>query len=163
MSINSDVNDLIRRLRMVSETSKRQTSRILGKNAKPIADALFAAAPHGKKVHKRYKKAGLNKSIRTPRGKGQVVAIYKPGNLATSFKLFRFKRAKYNIQVGAKFEKNGIGEFGPFGKQDAYYAHIVEKRDPFIIPTWLRMKNTVETGIIKSLQRVIKRAAKKNG
>lgn len=160
MALNNEVNELIRRLRMVSETSKRQTSRILGKNAKPIADALFAAAPHGKKIHKRYKKAGINKSIRTPKGKGQVVAIYKPGNLATSFKLFRFKGAKYSIQVGAKFQKNPTGTFGPGGKQDAYYTHIVEQRDPFIIPTWLRMKQGVEAGIISDLKKVIERANK---
>lgn len=160
MALNNEVNELIKRLRMVSQTSKRQTSRILGKNAKPIADALFAAAPHGKKVHKRYKKAGLNKSIRTPRGKGQVVAIYKPGNLATSFKLFRFKGAKYSIQVGAKFQKNPTGTFGPGGKQDAYYTHIIEKRDPFIIPTWLRMQKSVESGIITDLKKVIERTNK---
>jgi hypothetical protein len=158
MALNNEVNELIKRLRMVSQTSKRQTSRILGKNAKPIADALFAAAPHGKKIHKRYKKAGLNRGIRAPRGKGQVVAIYKPGNLATSFKLFRFKGAKYSIQVGAKFQKNPTGTFGPGGKQDAYYTHIVEQRDPFIIPTWLRMKQGVEAGIIADLKKVIERA-----
>jgi hypothetical protein len=161
MALNNEINELVKRLRLVSETSKRQTSRILGKNAKPITDALFVAAPHGKKTHKRYRKAGLNKSIRTPRGKGQVVAIYKPGNLATSFKLFRFKGAKYSIQVGAKFQKNPSGTFGPGGRQDAYYTHIVEQRSPFIMPTWLRMKQGVENGVIRDLKRVIERAGKK--
>lgn len=162
MALVEEIDQLIRDLRLVSQTSKRQTSRILGKNAKPIADALFLAAPHGTKIHKRYRKAGLSKKIRAPRGKGSVVAIYRPGNTATSFKLFRFKGAKYSIQVGAKFQKNNAtGAFGPgTGKNDAYYTHILEQRNPFIIPTWARMKAGVESGIISDLKKLIEKANK---
>ena len=164
MALTNEIEQLIRDLRLVSQTSKKQTGRILTKNAKPIVDALFLAAPHGHKIHKRYRSAGLNKRIRAPKGKGSVVAIYRPGNLAMSFRLFRFNRAKYSIQVGAKFQgKNATGAFGPgTGQYDAYYTHILEKKDPFIIPTWNRMKAGVEAGIIKSLKRVIKSANKKN-
>lgn len=158
MSLEKEVEALVRELRQISQTSKRQTSRILGKNARTITDALFAAAPHGNKVHKRYRSAGLSKRIKAGAGRGSVVAIYRPGNLATSFKLFRFRGAKYSIQVGAKFQKNAVGTFGPgTGKNDAYYTHIVEQRDPFIIPTWLRVKNAVTNGIITDLKKIIER------
>ena len=158
-----EINALMRELRGVSDKCKTQTSRILGKNARPIIDALFAAAPHGTKIHKRYKSAGLSGRIRAPRGKGSVVAIYRPGNLATSFKAFRFKGAKFSLQVGAKFQKgSSSGAFGPgTGRNDAYYTHIVEQRDPFIEPTWNRMQPIVERGIIADLKRVILRAQKK--
>lgn len=162
MSLDKEVENLIKELRSITDKAKGQTSRILGKQTKPVVDSLFAAAPHGKKIHKRYKKAGLNKNIRAGAGKGSVVAIYKPGNLATSFKAFRFKGAKYSIQVGAKFQKGEAnGTFGPgTGRNDAYYTHIVEQRDPFIIPTWLRMREGVKRGIIGDLQKVIKRTNK---
>lgn len=158
-----EIQNLMRELRGVSEKCKTQTSRILGKNARPIIDALFAAAPHGKKIHKRYRKSGLSGRIRAPRGKGSIVAIYRPGNLATSFKAFRFKGAKFSLQVGAKFQKgDATGAFGPgTGRNDAYYTHIVEQRDPFIEPTWNRMQPIVERGIISDLKRVIQRAQKK--
>jgi len=160
MSLQEDIQRAIKDLRDVSVKAKRQTSYILGKRSKSITDALFASAPHGTKVHKRYAKAGLSKGVRAPNGRGTVVAIYRPGNLATSFKTFRFRGAKYTVQVGAKFEKRGgRGTYGPgTGQNDAYYTHIVEQREPFIIPTWLRMKNTVETNIVGDLKRLIERA-----
>jgi hypothetical protein len=154
-----ETDKLIRELRAISQKAKGQTSRILGKAARPIVDALFLAAPHGRRIHKRYKSAGLNKRIRAGKGKGSVVAIYRPGNLATSFQIFRFGGAKFTLSVGAKLQKgNATGAFGPgTGRTDAYYAHMVEKKQAFVLPTWRRMESQTRERIITDLKKIITR------
>lgn len=166
--LRAEVETLIKELQLISKSAKSQTSRILHKNAKPIIDALFLAAPHGKKIHKRYKSAGLSRRIRAGRGKGTVVAIYRPGNLATSFRVFRFKNARFNIVVGAKIQKGQpTGAFGPgTGRSDAYYAGMIEgggrynHARPFVKPTWARLREPTRQAVIADLQKLIKRIKK---
>lgn len=165
--LKNEVETLIKELQGISDKAKRQTSRILGKAAKPVTLALFSAAPVGRAPHYRYRKVGLSKRIRASRGKGQRVATYYPGNLANSFNVFRFRNAKYRVTVGAKLAKGSAeGTFGKGGRTDAYYAAMVEKGTahssarPFVGPTWNRMKPIVRMWIIQDLQKLIKRIKK---
>jgi len=163
--LQQEVGELIKELRQISDKAKGQTSRILTRASKPVINALFVAAPHGTKIHKRYKSAGLSRRIRAGRGKGSVVAIYRPGNLASSFTAFRFSNSKFRVVIGAKVAKGqAIGAFGPgTGKYDAYYAGMVEKGtkksspQPFVAPTWARMKDGTRQAIIADLKKLIKR------
>lgn len=162
--LQREIDELGKELRRISSNAKNQTSRILGKGARPLVYALFAAAPHGRKMHKRY---SAMKGRRAKRGSGNVVATYAPGNLAASFAVMRFRNAKYRVTVGAKLAKGSAqGNFGPMGKSDGYYAHMVEKgtknskAQPFVLPTWIRMEPTVKNIIIADFKRVIKRLKK---
>jgi len=166
--LKSEVETLIKELQLISQKAKTQTAAILSRSAKPVVNALFIAAPHGRKIHKRYRSAGLSRRIRAGRGKGSVVAIYRPGNLAASFQTFRFKGAKYRVTIGAKLAKgSATGAFGPgTGRTDAYYAGMIEKGTkntsarPFVGTTWGRMRAQTRNSIITDLQKLIKRIKK---
>ena len=162
-----EVDELLKEFRQIARNAKRGTSAILTKSAKPVVAALYRAAPHGRKVHKRYSTAKLVKSIRAPKGRGNVVATYYPGNLAASFDVLRFRQSKYAVFVGAKLAKGTAqGVFGPFGKTDGYYAHMIEKGTrhtpprPFILPTWIMMKERTQKTIVEGLKAKIKRLKK---
>jgi HK97 gp10 family phage protein len=165
--LTQEVNALINELISISDRAKTQTARILNKNAKPLTVALFAAAPTSRATHYRYSTPKLVRRIRAKRGKGVRVASYRPGNLAGSFQILRFRNAKYSVIVGAKLAKgaNTVGNFSA-SRPDGYYAHMVEKGTknatarPFVAPTWQAMRGTVRTGIINDLQKTIKRIKK---
>lgn len=166
-STQQEVAQLIGELREISKKAKSDTSRILKVSAKPLVNALFIAAPHGKKVHKRYSTVKLSKKIRAGRGKGTVVATYAPGNLAASFAVLALKKQDYRVTVGAKLAKGSAkGDFGPHGRTDGYYAHMIEKGTrnmtarPFIGPTWARMKEPTKILIVNNLKKKIKRLKK---
>ena len=162
--LNREIQVLMKELRGISNKAKSDTQRILSKAGKPLVAALYSAAPHGKKVHKRYSTVKLVKGIRARKGGGNVVATYAPGNLAASFTILKFKGKEFSVTVGAKLAKGAAaGNFGPFGKQDGYYAHMVEKgtkntaKRPFVAPTWMRMRDGVKNRIILELKKKIKR------
>lgn len=161
-----EVAALINELKGVSIKSKRQTARILNKAVKPLVMALFVAAPTSSKTHYRYQRHGL-KGTRASKGKGIKVAAYKPGNLAGSFQVLRFRNAKYSVVVGPKIAK-GYNNTGTYNatRSDGYYAHMVERGTkhsaarPFVGPTWIRMREPVRYWIIEDLKKTIKRAKK---
>lgn len=165
-NLHSELSELIRELSLISLNVKGDTKRILNSAVKPLTYAIFAAAPHGKVVHKRYSTVKLNKRIKTQKGKGNAVATYRPGNLAASFTQLD-KKSKFSVLIGAKLAKGSVtGEFGPFTRQDGYYAHMVErgtinsKAQPFVEPTWNIMKPSIELNIIAQMKKRIKRLKK---
>ena len=169
-STQQEVAQLIGELREISKKAKSDTSRILKVSAKPLVSAISIAAPKstGRKIHKRYSTVKLSKKIRAGRGKGTVVATYAPGNLAASFAVLPFSsKLKYKVVIGAKLAKGSAkGDFGPNGRTDGYYAHMVERgtrhsqQHPFVGPTWARMKEPTKTLIITKIKRKIKRIKK---
>jgi hypothetical protein len=96
-----------------------------------------------------------------------VVATYAPGNLAASFGVLALKKQDYRVTVGAKLAKgNSTGSFGPFGRSDGYYAHMIERgtknmsERPFVGPTWARLKEPTKELTIFNLRKRIKRLKK---
>ena len=168
LRLNGEVQELMRELRAIASNAKRLTARTLTVATEPLIAELNVAAPIGTRVHKRYSTPKAARSIRAGRGKGVVVATYKPGNLAFSFQRFRFRGAKYSVQVGAKLAKGAAaGDFGGFGgRSDGYYLHMVEfgtrhmSARPFVRPTWAKMKEPVRALIVQRLQKQIKRIKK---
>lgn len=165
--LNKEAVELIKELNAISKNAKRSSGIILVKAARHVVNAIFRAAPHGRKIHKRYNTVKITKAFRAPKGMGRVAATYYPGNLAASFDVMRFRQSRYAVFVGARVAK-GIGEgtFGPFGKTDGYYAHMIEKGTrhtpprPFVEPTWNAMKEKTRQRIVQGLKDKIKRLKK---
>lgn len=112
MSLQSDVNELVRKLNKVAVNAKRESQAAFREGAKPLVEAIKAGAPVSDDEHYRYKG-------------GRIFATYKPGNLKRSFRTLTFRRSAA-VFVGPKLDKTGSG--GQFSGQrtDAYYAHMVE-------------------------------------
>lgn len=128
MSVQVDVSDAIKKMKNLPGIfNTRRTRAILRKAAEPVKEQAKANINSSDKPHKRYKKTGASGKIKAPKGKGTVVAIYKPGNLKRSIKTLTFRKSKTAVFVGPKLEKRGAsGEYGSDAKVDGYYAHMVE-------------------------------------
>lgn len=124
-----ELTHLIKQLRKVSDTAKKQSQKAFKEAAGPLVSAIQARAPQSEKAHHRYNTSKLSKSIRAPKGMGNIVATYQPGNLGRSFKTLTFRRSAA-VFVGAKLAKgNNKGTFAG-ARTDGYYAHWVEYGAP---------------------------------
>lgn len=124
-----ELNHLIKQLHKVSDTAKKQSQKAFKEAAGPLVSAIQARAPQSEKAHHRYNTSKLSKSIRAPKGMGNIVATYQPGNLGRSFKTLTFRRSAA-VFVGAKLAKgNNKGTFAG-ARTDGYYAHWVEYGAP---------------------------------
>lgn len=124
-----ELNLLIKQLRKVSDTAKKQSQKAFKEAAGPLVSAIQARAPQSEKAHHRYNTSKLSKSIRAPKGMGNIVATYQPGNLGRSFKTLTFRRSAA-VFVGAKLAKgNNKGTFAG-ARTDGYYAHWMEYGAP---------------------------------
>lgn len=110
--IQSEVNDLLRKLRRVSNTAKRDSQRAFKEAAVPLISAIRGRAPQSDEPHSRY-------------SGGQIVATYYPGNLRRAFRTLTFRRSAA-VFVGPKLDKGGAGGEFRGARADAYYAHWIE-------------------------------------
>lgn len=111
-TIQSEINELVRRINKVSTNAKKESQAAFRMAAKPIIAAIQAKAPVSDEPHSRY--IG-----------GRKVATYYPGNLKRSFKTLTFRRSAA-IFIGPKLDKAGSkGDFKG-NRTDGYYAHFVE-------------------------------------
>jgi hypothetical protein len=129
-TLTRDYQNVVRSLRSINRSfSDAELKKAARKAAKPVreqAEKLTPALKSGNE-HYRYKKLLPGKK-RAPKGKGNIVATYKKGNLKKSIKILSFGRDKKGVYVGPKFAGRGNGG-GVFGqnrtKVDGYYAHMV--------------------------------------
>lgn len=127
---------------------------IFRKGAKPFVEKAKANAPEADDDVLRYdtpKSFGLKKA---PKGYGNVVAVYSPGNLKRSIREIAARRLVRAIIIGPKRAKrNPYGKFSG-NRVDAFYAHFLELgtktigRDPFMKPAWESTKNEVIRNIL---------------
>jgi len=161
--LQSELNIVIRALLGLSPTAQKQSKVILTEAAKPLLSAIQGRAPVSDKPHKRYRKSG---SKRAPKGAGQVVATYYPGNLKRSFNVLRFRRSKA-VFVGPKVSGNS-GDFRG-RRADGYYAHMVEfgtvktSAQPFVRPAVSAIGGTVLRFATELFRREILTYAKQKG
>lgn len=125
----AEINNLIRQLRKVSDTAKKQSQAAFKEAAGPLISAIQSRAPQSEKAHHRYSTSKLSGKIRAPKGMGNIVATYQPGNLKRSFKTLTFRNSAA-VFIGPKLGKgNNKGVFAG-GRTDGYYAHWVEYGAP---------------------------------
>lgn len=162
--LQSELNTLIRTLQGLTPAATKQSKKLLTEAAGPLVAAIQGRAPVSDKPHKRYKSSKGTK--RAPKGTGQVVATYYPGNLKRSFGVLRFRRSKA-VFVGPK----ATGNSGDFRgrRADGYYAHMVEfgtkkaSATPFVAPAVNAVGGTVLRFATELFRREILTYAKSKG
>lgn len=110
--LQSEVNDLIKKLRRVSDNAKRDSRQAFGQAAPVLISAIQGRAPESEGPHSRY-------------SGGKIKATYYPGNLRRSFRKLIFRQSPA-VFVGPRLDKSGSGGEYKGSRTDAYYAHWVE-------------------------------------
>lgn len=149
---DSEIAQAVKQLDSVAKKCYKERTQILRGAASELSKALKAAAPVSSKPHKRYATKKLSKKYRAPRGYGNVVALYMPGNLKRSIRSLRFPKAKTKFFVGAFLSGNPRGTF--VGRRtDGYYLHMVEggTRTAAAKPFWLRTVYAMSPAIRKKI------------
>jgi HK97 gp10 family phage protein len=110
---------------LVKDLSVKERRKILRQSAKILQKAAKANIPQSDAEHFRYATNKISKSMRTPKGLGNVVAVYHPGNLRRAIRTLTFRRSSA-VFVGPKLAKKS--SYGVFrgGRVDGYYAHFME-------------------------------------
>ncbi len=132
---------LISILQEVGQKGRKASKEAFGEAANVLISSIRAAAPQSAKPHYRYSTPKMGKRKRAPKGSGQKVATYMPGNLKRSFQILPFRRSPA-VWVGAKLSKRGTGG-GVFAgnRVDGFYAAMVEfgtkhaAARPYVRPT----------------------------
>lgn len=117
----AELNAIIRDLQNSGKNVKRGANAVLKAAAEPLRAAIARRAPVSAAPHSRYNTSKISKAIRAPKGSGQPVATYTPGNLKQSFQILPLRRVKFAKIIGPVVSK-GEGAKMP----DGYYAHMVE-------------------------------------
>lgn len=115
----AELNALIRALQGVSDVAKKDSDRVLTEAAGPLRAAIAGRAPVSDAPHSRYSTPKISRKLRAPKGSGVVAATYQPGNLAKSFSVLSFRRARFAKFIGPKVRRSA-GQ-----TPDGYYAHMV--------------------------------------
>ena len=112
MDTQAEINDLIRRLRRVSTTAKKDSQQAFKQATPVLISAIHGRAPESEAPHSRY-------------SGGRIAATYYPGNLRRAFRTLIFRRSAA-VFVGPKLDKAGSGGDFKGNRADAYYAHWIE-------------------------------------
>ena len=159
MTIEQEINEAVKKLVKCGDMYRMHRQRVASLGGAYASAAAESAAPKSKRAHKRYNTAKVVKAIRAPKGRGNVVATYYPGNLGRSLQVMKFNRAKSKVFVGAKLARTARGNFN--GRRvDGYYLHMVEEGTKhsqgtrFFHSSWQRSKNRVYTIMKNEFQRL---------
>ena len=110
--IQLEVDALIRKVRKISETAKKDSQQAFKEAAPVLISAIQARAPESDGIHVRY-------------SNGKVVAWYYPGNLKRAFRALLFRKSAA-VFVGPKLDKAGSRGYFSGKRADGYYAHWME-------------------------------------
>lgn len=126
MTIEQELDLAISKLQKCGKVFYDNRQRVAALGGSYASAAGEAAAPKSRKVHFRHNTAKLTNKIRAPKGSGNIVATYSPGNLGRSINVLKFGRAKSKVFVGAKLARSAKGNFSG-RRTDGYYMHFTEK------------------------------------
>lgn len=126
-TIEQEVREAIKKLEALpKEFSKREKRKVLRKAAKPMIEAARNNISDSNEPHYRYKTSKASNKIKAPKGKGNVIAVYHPGNLRKSIRAMTFRRSG-DVFVGPRVAKRGSGgHYGKGSRVDGYYAAFME-------------------------------------
>lgn len=155
----TDIKKISRRIGQILDGMDVKTRKsILRKGAAVIRKEARRRAPKADDFVFRYKKQGSRKA---GKGKGNIVAAYKPGNLAKAIATLNFRKSKNSLFVGARTRNTKkiflVGE--KVSQSDGYYAHFVEfgtiysDATPFLRPA-LEAKRNETIKVIEKFTRL---------
>lgn len=158
-TMDQEIADTIATFERLGKLYYDNRQRILALGGAYASSAAESAAPKSKKTHYRYNTAKLTKKIRAPKGLGNKVATYTPGNLGRSINVLKFRRAKSKVYIGAKLTKGSKGTFTGL-RTDGYYMHFSEagttniRARGWFIKSWLASKGRVLSVITNEFTRI---------
>ena len=160
--VDISVNDRAAIKEITKLSRKLDTKTVQGiftKASKPFSEAMSSAAPRADRIVKRYSTAKVDKSRRAPKGFGNVVAEYHPGNLGRSWGrlTFRGSRNMKAIFVGPKRRKTNTHGVFNGRRADGYYAHLVPGLDKIVQSAWNSTRGGVLQNIIIGLRNRVTR------
>ncbi len=167
MSIQQEIDEAVKTLQKCGKVFYDHRQRVAALGGAYAASAAEAAAPRSKAIHYRYSTAKLTKKLRAPKGLGNKVASYSPGNLGRSMNVLKFSRAKSKVFVGSKLARRATGKFTG-RRTDGYYLHMVEggtkhaAARPFFHPSWERSKSRVFDIMKREFERLGKQFEQQN-
>ena len=139
----------------------RNRRKVLRKGAAILRKAARTKVEIASEDVFRYSTARVTKSIRTPKGKGNVVAVYKPSNLKKAIATMTFRRDKTGVYVGAKRGKSqAIVQGTKAANADGYYAHFLEfgtinsAAYPFMRPALAATKGAIKAKITEESRKL---------
>ena len=164
VELQKDITKAIFKLRGAGKAAKAASIQSLRKAAAPLVEEIQFRAPVSEETHYRYSSGNkLVGSIRAPKGFGNIVATYTPGNLERSFQIFKFRRSSA-IFVGPKGARGAGGVFSG-QKTDGFYgfwqefgapkAGIVPR--PFVKPAFEAAKAQMGSIAINELTKAIQK------
>lgn len=139
----------------------KERRKMLRPAAKVLQAEIRRNAPRSEQAHKRYSTAKFDKKKRAPKGSGNVVATYYPGNLERSIAVLTFRRSAA-LFVGPRIAKRGKGGEFKGAAVDGYYAHFVEfgtknmPPAPFVRPA----ADSARTQVVKEITEAVKKKVK---
>lgn len=164
LKISGEYHELHERIkRLANSMDDKLVKKLLTKASKPYRSAAKAKAPvnPGPEPNRRYSTPKLTGKLKAPKGMGNVVATYAPGNLKRSIRKIALRQLVKAILIGPKKQKkNTKGNFAG-NRVDGYYANMVEggtkyaDPQPFLEPAWLETQGTVLRNIETELSKHI--------
>ena len=125
--MQKEINEAIKKLRLLPFLyfSKIEKRKILRQAAKPLIQAARNNIGDSDEPHYRYKTSKASSNFKAPKGSGNVIAVYHPGNLRKSIRVLTFRKSS-DIFVGPKLAKRGSGGHYKGNTVDGYYAAFME-------------------------------------
>lgn len=123
--LEQDVQAAIKKFRALEKHfSAKERREILKEGGKVLVESVRAKVPDADDDVFRYSTPKVRKKQRAPKGSGNVVAVYTPGNARRSYRILPFSNSP-DVFVGPKVAKKGGGVFSG-GKVDGYYFRMLE-------------------------------------
>lgn len=157
--MEQEIQELIAKLQKCGKVFYENRQRVAALGGAYASAAAEAAAPKSRKIHHRYSTAKLTKKIRAPKGSGNIVASYAPGNLGRSINVLKFSRAKSKVFVGAKLARRAAGRFSG-RRADGYYMAFTEEGTKYqtgqkwFVSSWERSKGRVMGIMSQEFERI---------
>ena len=163
--LDAEVQVLIKRIERVRDSVlQKEFSDALDEASEVVVTAARANVNDAPEVVKRYNTAKLTSSKRAPKGSGNVVAQYHPGNLRQSIQVLKkFSSALRRVIGPKRFRGSPSGDFK--GRRvDGYYAHMVHdgtediQANPFMETAARKTEPIVKPKLVATAKSVIEKA-----
>ena len=124
--LEKDVQDTIKKLRALEKHfSAKERRPVLIGGAKILVSNVRNNIPEADEDVYRYSTPKVKRKKRAPKGHGNVVAVYTPGNARRSYRVLPLRKTE-DVYVGPKVAKKSTHGIFSGNRVDGYYFHILE-------------------------------------
>jgi len=130
--LEKDVQATIKKLKALDKHfSAKERKPILKDGAKVLVNNVRNNIPEADENVYRYSTPKVKRKQRAPKGTGNVVAVYTPGNARRSYRILPLRKTD-DVYVGPKVAKKNTHGIFSGGRVDGYYFHILEYGTRFV-------------------------------